>query len=121
MDNGFPNAMADLRDFQEFHKWLDAEKGFSCDLFVNILCLVEEVGEVSEVLADIRSRENLVPTEQALAEKRTELGDELADCLAYLLKLATSAGIDLHEAYLNKQARNIRRTWSLGISGVSGT
>jgi hypothetical protein len=33
----FPNEMRTMQDFQEFHRWLDEQKGFSDDVFVNVL------------------------------------------------------------------------------------
>ena len=39
------------------------------------------------------------------------LREELADCLAYLLKLANYAGFDLEEAYLEKMRINREREW----------
>jgi len=35
----------------------------------------------------------------------------MADCLAYLVKLANYAGIDLQEAYLTKMRQNLERRW----------
>jgi NTP pyrophosphatase (non-canonical NTP hydrolase) len=37
--------------------------------------------------------------------------EELADVLAYVLKLANYTGIDLEEAYLRKMQLNERREW----------
>jgi NTP pyrophosphatase (non-canonical NTP hydrolase) len=46
-----------------------------------------------------------------LAEHRESLGQELADCLAYIFKLANYTGVDLQEAYLKKMSENVERTW----------
>lgn len=114
----FPNKMADLTDFQAFHRWLDVQKGFNDDLPYTMVLLTGEVGEVARVIKQIVWKSSLnvgIPEEAraaAVAEYRADLGEELADCLAYLLKLANNTGIDLHEAYLAKMAKNLNRTWT---------
>jgi NTP pyrophosphatase (non-canonical NTP hydrolase) len=96
-----------LGDFQRWHRALDEEKGFLKDIFFNFICLTEEIGELGAALAhswraDARGEEHDV---------RAALQEELADCLAYLLKLANDAGFDLEEAYLEKMRRNREREW----------
>ncbi|NLF78398.1 MAG: hypothetical protein GX573_22115 [Chloroflexi bacterium] len=44
----------------------------------------------------------------------TAIREELADVLAYVLKLANYTGIDLEEAYLEKMRTNQERTWARG-------
>jgi NTP pyrophosphatase (non-canonical NTP hydrolase) len=51
---------------------------------------------------------------RALDEHREQIQDELADCLAFLLKLSNYAGIDLEDAYLHKMAVNTKRRWQDG-------
>lgn len=46
-----------------------------------------------------------------MAQQRDVLAEELADCLAYLVKLANYAGVDLEAAYLAKMRRNLGREW----------
>jgi deoxyguanosine kinase len=96
-----------LGDFQRWHRALDEEKGFLKDIFFNFICLTEEIGELGAALAqswraDARGEEY---------DARAALQEELADCLAYLLKLANDAGFDLEEAYLEKMRRNREREW----------
>jgi len=115
----FPNAMRTIEDFQEFHRWLDAKNDFNTDLFLNMMLLSGEVGEVAQVLKKVhfmvsprRNEEGkAVPLEEALAEQREQIGQELADCLAYIFKLANYTGVDLQEAYLKKMRKNLDRTW----------
>jgi len=47
----------------------------------------------------------------ALTRHRDGLAEELADCLAYVVKLANYAGVDLEAAYLAKMRRNVGREW----------
>jgi NTP pyrophosphatase (non-canonical NTP hydrolase) len=118
----FPNPMETLADFQAFHRWMDQQKGFGSDPFFTLLLLTEEVGEVAKVLKRIWWRAAILAQDTpeaagdaratALAEYREELGQELADCLAYIVKLANNTGIDLHDAYRRKMAINMQRTWT---------
>jgi deoxyguanosine kinase len=109
-----------LPDFQRFHKVLDREKGFIDDLFFNYICLTEEIGEIGKVLREawVEQTRLLQQTgnrqealDRALEEVSAGLEEELADGLAYLLKIANDAGIDLENAYLKKMGRNWTRTW----------
>ena len=115
----FPNEMRTIRDFQEFHHWLDERNNFSTDILLNMVLLSGEVGEVAQVLKRIhwsttRERspeEQPISPEEALARHRDQLGQELADCLAYIFKLANYTGVDLQEAYLKKMRENLNRRW----------
>lgn len=109
-----------LGDFQRFHRALDREKGFGSDLSLNFVGLTEEVGEVgreikqilrqAEITAEaIGNREEAL--ERALGARRSILAAEMADVLAYLLKLANYAGIDLEAAYIEKMGQNWQRHW----------
>ena len=109
-----------LADFQRFHRALDREKGFIADLFFNYICLTEEIGEIGRVIKQTwRRQEDLLPQtgnrqeamDRALELAKAELQEELADALAFLLKIANDSGIDLEAAYLNKMDRNLSRTW----------
>jgi deoxyguanosine kinase len=109
-----------LPDFQSFHRQLDNNKGFDPDLFFNYILLTEEVGEVASELIKIWGEtkrlvsNGSIPSEAhhaALEKHRPQLRSELADLLAYTLKLANYAGIDLEKAYLEKMQANIGRSW----------
>ncbi len=63
---------------------------------------------VSQIWRDEQHTDDL---NAALAQQRESLAEELADCLAYLVKLANYAGIDLEAAYLTKMRRNLGREW----------
>ncbi len=110
-----------LGDFQRFHRALDQEKGFGSDLGMNFAGLTEEVGEVGREikLALIRADQLWRDTgnrhealDRAIAERREALAEEMADVLAYLLKLANYTGVDLEAAYVRKMGRNWQRDFS---------
>ncbi len=96
-----------IRELQAFHETLDREKGFDLDMLRNVAYLSEEIGEVVSAIRDFKKADETA----ALEEARSHLGEELADCLAYILKLANYGGIDLQDAYLRKMERNLNRTW----------
>ncbi|MEM7113654.1 MAG: deoxynucleoside kinase [Chloroflexota bacterium] len=109
-----------LADYQQFHQQLDAQKQFDPDLLFNYMLLTSEMGELADELIKIkREGEALVQNgrsaqeaqETAVAAHRDGLANELADMLAYLLKLANYSGIDLEQAYRDKMRHNLSRTW----------
>lgn len=117
-----------LGDFQRFHRALDREKGFGADLSFNFVGLTEEVGEVGrEIKLVLRQAESLrtmdsnqgEALERALAAKRPVLAAEMSDVLAYLLKLANYAGIDLEAAYIEKMGHNWRRSWDTDMDSFA--
>jgi len=109
-----------LPDFQRWHQALDADKGFLTDLYFNYIALTEEMGELGRALKEAwRAQEALYAQvgnrreaqDRALQERLPAIRDELADLLAYVLKLANYAGVDLEEAYLDKMRLNQDRLW----------
>jgi NTP pyrophosphatase (non-canonical NTP hydrolase) len=96
-----------LRHLQRFHQVLDEEKGFDQDLLRNVAFLAGEIGELVRAIQDLRRADGSAPR-QELADC---IGEELADILAYTLKLANYAGVDLQDAYLRKMQANMARTW----------
>ena len=101
-----------LKDLQRWHRELDAAKGFHPDLYFNTLLLQEEVGEVASIVTRIWCTEQRIGDhDPALEQYRDKLAEELADCLAYVVKLANYAGVDLEAAYLTKMRRNVKRQW----------
>lgn len=114
------NAASTLADYQRFHIELDRTKGFITDLYFNYLCLSEEVGELGSELAEMWREEARLSMQGqskqqarqgAMDTRRASLESELADCMAYLLKMANYAGVDLEEAYLAKMGVNRDREW----------
>jgi hypothetical protein len=100
-----------LGDLQRWHLVLDQEKGFLADLYFNFICLTEEIGNLGAQLKDVWAAQETLydkvgnrqeAQDRALQERLPDLREELADCLAYLLKLANYTGVDLEQAYLVK-------------------
>ena len=101
-----------LSDLQRYHHELDTAKGFHTDLYFNMLLLQEEVGELSSVVTRVWCVEQRTgDLNAALDQHHDGLAEELADCLAYVVKLANYAGVNLEAAYLAKMRRNLKREW----------
>ncbi len=100
-----------LKDCQQFHRWLDKEKGFTGDLPTNVMLLVEEVGEVAKEVRRLRTWSAVPDRADDMEGARLRLEEELADCLAYIAKLANYADIDLERAYVDKMRVNVTRVW----------
>ena len=107
MSDFFNRDQVCLREMQAFHEMLDREKGFDRDMLRNVAYLAEEAGEVVGAIRELRVSNDPSAEETA----RAHLGEELADCLAYILKLANYGGLDLQEAYVKKMNRNLNRAW----------
>ncbi len=97
-----------LGDFQQFHRQLDHDKGFPTDPYFNVLLLQEEMGELARAFAQ---QWVAVSQGRTASEALPAIREELADVLAYVLKLANYVGIDLEEAYLEKMRVNNVREW----------
>jgi len=96
------DVTARMRDFTDAREWARFH-----DLKSLTLALVGEVGEVAELV-------QWLPTDQAGgtmpgSHLRERLGDELADVLLYLVRLADVAGVDLGAEALKKLATNEER------------
>jgi deoxyguanosine kinase len=109
-----------LREYQKLHVELDRSKGFITDLYFNYLCLSEEMGELGSELANlwreeakmvVQGREEAEARKIALGNRRESIESEIADCMAYLFKLANYIGIDLEQAYKEKMIVNETRSW----------
>ena len=109
-----------LSAYQQFHRHLDDSKDFDPDLFFNYILLSEEMGEIAKELVKIWGDSKKMASDgrsldeahqEAIIKNRANLRNELADLLAYTLKLANYAGIDLEKAYLDKMKHNIGRDW----------
>lgn len=107
-----------LGDFQRWHLALDKEKGVLTDLYFNFICLTKEVGDLgAEFSAVWAAQEELYKKvgnrrealDRAIQERLPKLRQELAGCLAFLLRLANYTGIDLEEAFLDEMKEDKRR------------
>ncbi len=96
-----------LGDFQQFHRQLDREKQFVTDPYLNFILLQEEVGELARAFAQRWIAASTGRTDTP----PPDIQEELADVLAYVIKLANYTGIDLEKAYVEKMRQNWGREW----------
>eukprot|EP00397_Hematodinium_sp_SG-2012_P070944 GEMP01135510.1.p1 GENE.GEMP01135510.1~~GEMP01135510.1.p1 ORF type:complete len:139 (+),score=41.79 GEMP01135510.1:71-487(+) len=81
------------RDWEQFHTPRNL-----------MLALVGEVGELAELF---QWRGEVAPgLPDFSAEDKTKVSDEMADVLAYLVRLADRCDVDLSEAWKNKMEKN---------------
>lgn len=102
------------REFQEEMGWVISDESFEksrASLLNNYMLLSTEVAEVAEELRKIfnltyRSIQEGVDEdiayEQAKAQVKEEIGKELADCIAYLMKFYNYFELDAEESFYKK-------------------
>lgn len=98
-------AFTEARNWGQFH-----------DLKSLTLALVGEVGEVAELVQWLPPQSARLVTDAGL---RDRLGEELADVLLYLVRLADVAGVDLGAAAVEKLTWNEARFPADGYRGVA--
>lgn len=97
----------DLATLQAYVAEMKAERGFNTeDRIAECFLLGEEMGELFKA---VRKAEGWRLTDHAREES---VGEELADCLIYILSIANQHGIDLEEAFRAKEAKNNKRVWT---------
>ncbi len=96
-----------LKDLQTYMDEVCQERGWTKDNYAEkFLLFSEEVGELAKAM---RKATGLYQ-EQA-KQKRSELTEEFADVLSYLLDLANYFQVDLEQAFRDKEAINENRIW----------
>lgn len=118
----FLPAHGTLSNYQAFHTHLDRLEEVDPDLFYNYMLMSAEMGAVASELShtwltvqthmrdgQYKWHEREEALTAALRQQRPQLRRELADLLAYTLKLANYADIDLESAYLEKMREDMRR------------
>ena len=99
-------SSASLADCQAYVVELERERGFSSQTPIEkCLLLGEEIGELFKA---VRKVEGVAIDPTALVG---DVSDELADVLIYLCAIANRYGVDLEQAFRDKEAKNALRTW----------
>lgn len=105
----FPTKTLTLAELQDYVQHMVKERGFEKETITDVLILfIEEVGELSKA---VRSLTGLRVNRKHI-ESYKNLGEELADCLIYILDIANLAGINLENALREKEKINSMRKWS---------
>jgi NTP pyrophosphatase (non-canonical NTP hydrolase) len=100
------NSNFSLNQYQEFVRELVLDRGFDKETVPEVFTLlVEEVGELAKA---IRKQNG-----QKVDKKSTEhdVSEEAADVFWLLIDLCNRLGIDLAEAFKQKEQKNSLRTW----------
>jgi NTP pyrophosphatase (non-canonical NTP hydrolase) len=103
---------ATMKDYQRYIHELEALHGWlKVDLVHNCFLMGEEVGELFKAVRrynKLFDEGQATPSEQA----RANLAEELVDVFNYLVAISNRVGVDLEQAFRDKNARNQQRTWS---------
>ena len=120
----FTQGRRRLCDFQRWHRAFDVEKGFVQDVYFNFIRLTEGLGKLGGVLTQTWRAQTaddtgaskaalpVLPVGSVPVLPVESVKEELADCLACLLKVANDAGVDLEQAYLQKMQVHRDREWT---------
>ena len=95
-----------LKDFQEYVKKLEDERGFTQQNAIEkCLLLGEEMGELFKAVR------KTVKLKTDVNANISSINEELADIMIYLCAIANRFDIDLEQAFRNKEEHNKKRTW----------
>lgn len=95
-----------MADFQQYVKEMKAERGFRVEPIYECCLLAEEVGELISAV-----RKNTKGGSIGSGSVAGNIKLELADVLIYLCSIANIHGINLEEAFREKEEINKKRTW----------
>ena len=95
-----------LADFQQYVKEMKAERGFRTEPIYECCMLAEEVGELISAV-----RKNTKGGSIGSGSVAGSVKLELADVLIHLCSIANIHGINLEEAFREKEEINKQRTW----------
>lgn len=100
-----------VRQFRDQRNWA----GFHTlpDLLISLSL------ETAEALEIVQWRAREGHALQLSAEQHQHLGEELADILAYLLLAADRAGVDLEQAFRQKQLKNAQKYPPPGVGAAT--
>lgn len=96
-----------LKDIQEYVRQMEVERGFdrTTSNTQSALLLGEEIGELFKA---VRKAEGVRVDETSFVGT---LSEELADILIYTAALANRYGVNLEQAFRDKEEMNKKRVW----------
>jgi NTP pyrophosphatase (non-canonical NTP hydrolase) len=98
-----------LRDIQEYVAALEKERGFTHQSILEVWVLVtEEIGELAKC---VRKSATSMGTDSA-KQYSFDAAGELADLIIVLSAIANRLGVDLEQAFRDKEEVNKQRTWA---------
>ena len=105
-----------LKEFQRDMQWDITDESYEksyASMLHNYMLLTTEVGEVAEEFRAIFNKTQILidegmPKEEAFRYAKSlhqeNIGKELADCIAYIVKFANYLSIDLEDSFYAKMA-----------------
>lgn len=97
-----------LADIQQYVKDMEQERGFAKETVLqNCLLLSEEVGELFKVVRKSHA-DMAIDIEK---EYELDAAGEIADIIIVLTAIANRMGVDMEQAFRDKEERNKLRTW----------
>lgn len=98
-----------LKDFQEYVRELEIERGFDKeDVLKKCLLLGEEVGELFKA---VRKKDKVIKIDHN--SRFGSIDEELVDIIIYLCTIANRFDINLEDAFRAKEELNKKRSWKL--------
>lgn len=96
-----------ISDIQSYINKMIEERGFEKQTKQDVMLLLTE--EVGELAKEVRKSTNI---KIDITESRQEnLSDEIADVFTHILSMCRVANIDLLKAFIDKENKNLKRTW----------
>ena len=96
-----------LKDYQKYVLQMKQERGFNTtDKFYECCLLAEECGELISAI-----RKNSKSGSIGSGSVVGNVAEELADVFIYVCSLANMHGVDLEQAFRNKEEKNKQRSW----------
>lgn len=94
-----------IGELQDYVAKMLVERGFKGQsLSRTFVGLVEEIGELAEIIKNIEKQNRH-------KGKAYNLPEEIADVLIYILDIACECDVDIAEALEKKEAKNRKRKW----------
>lgn len=94
-----------LHDLQEYVAMMVKERGFNDDVPQRFMLLLEEAGEFARAARKTAGLKFAVDTHHA------QLDEEAADLFIIFLGLCNQLGVDLEQAFRDKEVKNRQREW----------
>jgi NTP pyrophosphatase (non-canonical NTP hydrolase) len=101
------NDDSTIKDIQEYINKMLLARGFKGQSKQEIMLLLTE--EIGELAKEVRKSTNMKIDQND--PKEDEISDEIADVFIYILTMCDEYDIDLMQALINKEKKNIKRVW----------
>ncbi len=102
------NENSSVKDLQEYIKKMLKVRGFENQSPEDVMLLLTE--ELGEVAKEVRKSGNRIKIDIAKS-KEINLANEISDVYILLMSMCVITGIDLFEAFKNKEKINLKREW----------